>query len=293
MNPPRVTVGVPVRNGEFGLASCLACLSGQTFRDIEILVSDNDSTDRTAAIVQEAMRHDPRIRYIRQETNIGALANFAFVLNAAQAPYFMWRAFDDLSNETFIEQLAAALDAHPDAALAAPRSETLRVAANKRRVRFPPLPGDGPSSRLAAERWMLRRLQAGWFYGLFRRDFLVETMAFVAQHYRHVWAWDFLVLATATLRARIVGVSEAVFTHRLTGAPKHYSASEDVAARIDLARNYWDVLHRLLDEKSLSLPQRVLHQAAFVWHMQRRVAKWKILLRAASGYQTPHAVSSR
>lgn len=283
MSPPRVTVGVPVRNGESGLESCLACLSGQTFRDIEILISDNDSSDRTAAIVQSAMRNDPRIRYVRQDRNIGALANFAYVLNTAQAPYFMWRAFDDLSNESFIEHLAAALDAHPNAVLAAPRSETLRVAANKRRVRLPPLPGEGPRSAPAAERWMLRRLQAGWFYGLFRRAFLVEAMAFVARHYRHVWAWDFLVLATATLRARIVGVPDAVFTHRLTGAPKHYSASEDTLQRIDLARNYWQVLHRLLDEKTLSLPQRLQYQAAFVWHMQRRVAKWKILLRAATG----------
>ncbi len=283
MNVPRVTIGLPVRNGETGLVECLDCLSSQTYADIEILISDNDSTDRTAEIVQAAMRNDPRIKYIRQEKNIGALANFAFTLKSAQSPYFMWRAFDDLSNDVYVERLTAALDVHPEAVLAAPRSETLRVKQGKQRVRVPPLLGEAPSHRLAAERWMIRRLQAGWFYGLFRRSFLVDAMEFVESNYRHVWAWDFLILVTAALRADIVGVPDATFVHRLTGAPKHYSASSDLDARIDLARNYWDVLEHLLDEKKISGLQHLLHEATFVWHMQRRVAKWRPLFYAASG----------
>lgn len=293
MKLPRVTIGVPVRNGESGLESCLTCLSSQSFADIEILISDNDSTDRTAEIVQAAMRTDSRIKYIRQENNIGALANFAFTLKSAQSPYFMWRAFDDVSNGVYIERLAAALDDHPDAALAAPQSETLRVKMDKRRVRFPPLPGEGPRHRLAAERWMIRRLQAGWFYGLFRRSFLVDAMQFVEQNYHHVWAWDFLILATTALRSAIVGVPDAIFVHRLTGAPKHYSASSDIEARVDLARNYWDILELLLAEKEISDIQRLLHEATFVWHMQRRVAKWRPLFYAASGLKPNKSTATK
>jgi glycosyltransferase involved in cell wall biosynthesis len=291
MSVPRVTIGVPVRNGEAGLENCLACLSGQTYTDIEILISDNDSTDRTAEIVQAAMRRDPRIKYIRQKSNLGALANFSFTLNASQSPYFMWRAFDDLSNDIYVERLAAALDTHPDAVIAAPRSETLRVKMNKRRVRLPPIPGEGPTERCSAERWILRRLQAGWFYGLYRRSFLLDAMAFVEKNYHHVWAWDFLILVTAALRAEIVGVPEATFIHRLTGAPKQYSASSDLDARIDLTRNYWEVLERLLSEKEISGFQRLRYEATFVWHMQRRVAKWRPLFYAASGL-TPNKRSA-
>ncbi len=293
MNPPRVTIGVPVRNGEANLENCLACLTGQSFRDIEILVSDNDSTDATRAIVQAAMRSDPRITYVRQETNIGALANFAFTLKSARSPYFMWRAFDDLSNEAYVEHLAVALDAHPDAALAVPRSETLRVKLNRRRVRLPPEPGMGPGEGPAAERWMIRRLQAGWFYGLFRRDQLIDLMEFVGKNYRHVWAWDFLVLTATALRHQIVGVSEATFVHRLTGAPKQYSASADIGARVDLARNYWQVLNLLLEEKPLSGVQLMMHRATLVWHMQRRVAKWRPLLYAATGLKPGRLDSTR
>lgn len=285
MSSPCVTIGVPVRNGEAGLEACLACLTGQTYTDIAILISDNDSTDGTADIAHDAMRHDSRIQYIRQPHNIGALANFSFTLRAAKSPYFMWRAFDDLSNDHYVENLTAALEAHPGAVLAAPRSETLRVQMDKRRVRMPPSPDEAPRSRFAAERWMLRRLQAGWFYGLFRRAFLIDAMLFVEKHYRHVWAWDFLILATATLRSEIVSVPDATFVHRLTGAPKHYSSSDDPAARVDLARNYWSVLQLLLAEKTMTPTQRLLHEIAFVWHMQRRVAKWGALIHAAGGTQ--------
>jgi hypothetical protein len=50
------------------------CLPKQSYRDLVILVSDNTSDDRTAEIIAEAMRHNPRIRYVQHETNIGALA---------------------------------------------------------------------------------------------------------------------------------------------------------------------------------------------------------------------------
>lgn len=285
MNNPRVTIGVPVRNGESEIETCLACLSNQTYRDLAIVVYDNASTDRTAEIVAAAMRNDSRIRYFRHATDIGALPNFAAVLAAAQSPYFMWRAYDDLSSPDYVERLVAALDAYPDAVLAAPRTETLRVQAGRCRVRLPPKPGTGPRGRLAAERWMIRRLQAGWFYGLYRREFLVETMSFVKREFHFVWAWDFLLLATTVLRGRIVGVPETTFTHRLTGAPKQYSSSEATDERVALVRNYWRVIELLIAEKKMSLYQRFIHRAIFVRHVRRRVAKWPILLRAVADAQ--------
>jgi hypothetical protein len=197
----------------------------------------------------------------------------------------MWRAYDDLSDLDYIERLVAALDAHPDAMLAAPRTETLRVEAGRCRVRLPPRPGTGPRARLAAERWIIRRLQAGWFYGLFRREFLVETMGFVEREFRFVWAWDFLLLVATVLRARIVGVPEVTFTHRLTGAPKQYSSSETTSERVALVHNYWHVLELLIAEKDMPLYQRLLHRAIFVRHVKRRVAKWPVLLRAVTLFQ--------
>lgn len=283
MSGPCVTIGVPVRNGETELAACLACLSNQTYPDLEILVSDNASDDATGAIVAEAMHRDPRIRYIRHDTNIGALANFTYVLTAATSPYFMWRAYDDLSDPGYVEKLVAALDGNPHATLAAPRVETLRVHAGRRRVRLPPAPGEGPADPLARQRWTLRRLQAGWIYGLYRRDYLVQTKAYIYRAYPFAWAWDFLFLVATVLRAEIAGVPDATLTLQLTGAPKEYSSSTLTAERVALVRNYWRVLEQLLAERNLPLFQRFLFRLSFVWHVQRRVAKWPILWRALLG----------
>lgn len=295
MNNPRVTIGIPVRNGESEIEGCLDCLTKQTYRDISILVYDNASTDRTQEIVAAAMLKDSRISYFRHDQNIGALPNFAAVLAAATTPYFMWRAYDDLSNETYVESLVAALDAQPDALLAAPRTETLRTHSGRLRVRPAPNHASSPQDPHAAERWMLRRLKAGWFYGLYQREFLVDTMEFVAHEYSFVWAWDFLILATTVFHGKIMGVPQATFIHRLTGAPKQYSSSETHTERIALARNYWQVIEKLLAKKNLSTTQRLLYRLTFVIHIRRRVAKWPILLRAVltslfrqSGV-TPHA----
>lgn len=279
MTRPRVTVGIPVCNGESDIRACLDCLTNQSYREISILVFDNASTDRTGEIVQEAMLLDARISYFRHATNIGALPNFSAALNSADSPYFMWRAYDDLSDLMYIEHLVDALETQPSAILAAPRTETLRTATGRLRVRPPPkldLPATDP---LAAERLMIQRLQAGWFYGLYRREPLTEIMRFILREYRFVWAWDYLVLIATALHGNIVGVPQATFVHRLTSAPKQYSASKGNAERVALLENYWQVFELMLGNKALSPYQRALYRLAFIRHVRRRVANWLGLFR--------------
>jgi len=277
---PRVTIGLPVRNGEALIEACLDCLSNQTYRDIEILVFDNASTDRTPEIVAQAMRRDSRIKLIRHENDIGIVGNFLAALDASRSPYFMWRAYDDVSSLNYVEGLVAALDAHPGAMLAAPTVETLRTHSGKLRVRSPPAPEEGPDSPLVRKRWMLRRLQAGWVYGLYRRQFLVDTYGYITREYHHAWAGDYLMLATFVHRGEIVGAPDTRLTLQLTGAPKEYDSSALTHERIALARNFWQVLEKLLAEQRLTVYQRLLARLAHVWLLQRRVAKWPILFRA-------------
>lgn len=276
---PRVTIGVPVRNGEALLETCLDCLSGQTYQDLEILVFDNASTDRTPEIVARAMAKDHRIRLIRHDKNIGIVANFLAALDASRAPYFMWRAYDDLSSANYVERLVAALDAHPEAMLATPQVETLRTESGKRRLRLPPAPELGPREPLARKRWILRQLQAGWVYGLYRREFLVDTYGFITREYHYAWAGDYLMLATFAHRSAIVGAPDATLTLQLTGAPKEYDASTQRQERMALVSNFWRVLEKLLAEQNLSWFQRQIFRLSHVWLLQRRVAKWPILLR--------------
>lgn len=95
MTTPKVSIGMPVYNGEPFIKEALDSLLTQTFTDFELIISDNASTDGTEAICREYAAKDKRIRYIRQTENRGATANFQFVLDEAVGEYFMWAAHDD------------------------------------------------------------------------------------------------------------------------------------------------------------------------------------------------------
>jgi glycosyltransferase involved in cell wall biosynthesis len=119
---PLVTIGVPVRNGEQYLAGALDSLLAQTYRNLEILISDNASTDRTYEICQRYLS-DRRVTLWRNEQNIGAHGNFDLTLRRASGKYFMWAAFDDLWSPQFVEALVGELEAHPEAGVAMTATE--------------------------------------------------------------------------------------------------------------------------------------------------------------------------
>jgi glycosyltransferase involved in cell wall biosynthesis len=102
-----VSVGMPVCNGEAFLAEALNSLLIQTYGNLEILISDNCSSDKTKQICLEYAAKDSRIRYFRQAQNIGATANFNYVLQQASGEYFMWSAHDDRWSPNYVELLHA------------------------------------------------------------------------------------------------------------------------------------------------------------------------------------------
>ncbi len=108
---PKVSIGMPVYNGEQYIKEALDSLLAQTFTNFELIISDNASNDDTAAICKEYVLKDSRIRYIRQDINIGAVANFEFVLNKAVGKYFMWAASDDKWSLNWIETLLSEMSA--------------------------------------------------------------------------------------------------------------------------------------------------------------------------------------
>jgi len=111
MNAPLVSIGLPVLNGEKLLARALESLAVQTYPNIELIVSDNASEDRTAEICAEfAQRYPNRIRVHRQIRRIGAMENFEYVLREARGEYFMWAAHDDRWYDTFVAKLLEQLE---------------------------------------------------------------------------------------------------------------------------------------------------------------------------------------
>jgi glycosyltransferase involved in cell wall biosynthesis len=115
---PRLSIGLPVYNGEKYLAESLDALLGQSYEDFELIISDNASTDGTAAVCRRYMRQDSRIRYIRQPRNIGAAPNHNFVVGQAQGELFKWASYDDLYAHDLLKSCVDALDEYPHFVLA-------------------------------------------------------------------------------------------------------------------------------------------------------------------------------
>ena len=93
---PLVSIGLPVYNGDTSLRAALDCLLAQDYPNIELIISDNASTDTTPKICEEYSQNENRIKYFRSKENHGAIWNFNRVFELSAGKYFMWAAYDDI-----------------------------------------------------------------------------------------------------------------------------------------------------------------------------------------------------
>lgn len=125
---PRVSIGVPVYNGEAFLAEALDSIAAQTFSNYEVILSDNASTDRTGEICRARAARDARIRYVRNSVNIGGDRNYYRCFELSSGDYFLNVAHDDRLDPRYVEKTVAFLDAHPDFVFCHARSREIDAA---------------------------------------------------------------------------------------------------------------------------------------------------------------------
>jgi glycosyltransferase involved in cell wall biosynthesis len=208
---PRVSIGLPVYNGAAYLRDSLASLLAQELEDFEIIVSDNASTDATEAIVRECAGGDPRVRYVRNERNLGAAGNYNQVVRLARAPYFKWAAYDDLVAPSHLRRCVEALDAAPrDVVLCYPRT---LIIDGEGRVVGPyeddlDLREDEPHRRLRHFVWSWSLCNAP--FGVIRRDALLRTR--LIQPYI---GSDVTLLAELALLGKFQEIPESLFFRRI------------------------------------------------------------------------------
>lgn len=116
-HPPKLSIGLPVYNGDKFLQAAIDSLLAQTFTDFELIISDNASTDNTEEICRAYAAQDSRIRYYRNDKNIGCSLNFNRVFELSTGEYFKWAAYDDLHAPDFLAKCVAVLDYNPDIVL--------------------------------------------------------------------------------------------------------------------------------------------------------------------------------
>jgi len=114
---PRVSIGLPVYNGEQFIRETLDSLLAQTFEDFELIISDNASIDKTEEICRAYAAKDQRIRYYRNQQNLGASWNSNRVFELSSGEYFKWTAHDDLHAPDFLLKCIKVLDQDPSVIL--------------------------------------------------------------------------------------------------------------------------------------------------------------------------------
>ncbi len=177
--PPRVSIGLPVYNGENYLAEALESLLAQTFTDFEVIISDNGSTDATPAICQEFAARDPRVRIHRSDDNHGGTWNFNRVLDLARGEYFRWAAHDDVVAPRYLERCVDELDARPDAVLCHSAVEIIDGdGVNAGRYEPPPWRFDAEEPHLRFHDAVLYKGRCHLIFALMRREALLRVPAY-------------------------------------------------------------------------------------------------------------------
>jgi glycosyltransferase involved in cell wall biosynthesis len=208
---PRVSIGLPIYNGENFAEGAIASLLAQTFSDFELVLVDNASTDRTAEICRAFAARDPRVRYHRNERNIGGAPNFNLAFQLAdRAPYYKWAAHDDLHQPEFLAECVKVLDADPGVVLCHTGSEFIDETGRVFRDYDPDLHHTDSPSRATRFRNLL--LSDHWAFdgfGLMRREVLAQTEL----HGGYAGS-DRVLLAELGLRGRFHRVPRVLFQSR-------------------------------------------------------------------------------
>lgn len=207
---PKVTIGVPVYNGEDYLEAALQAICDQTFVDYEVIISDNASTDTTAEICETFVSRDDRFRLIKQMENLGGAPNFNVVVGEAQGEYFKWATHDDLISPDYLDVCVQALNAAPmQVSLVYP--PTILIDADGEETSAY---NDGLDLRESAPSQRLRHYLRNYelsnsLHGMHRLDALRQTSLIGPYH-----SSDVILLAEIALAGEIWELDDAVFYRR-------------------------------------------------------------------------------
>ncbi|MEY4385614.1 MAG: hypothetical protein RLY20_897 [Verrucomicrobiota bacterium] len=291
MSIPRVSIGLPVYNGEKYLRAALNCVLRQDFSNFELIVCDNASTDGTEAICREFAARDARIRYYRNEKNIGATGNYRRVFELARAEFFKWASHDDTFAPTLVRRCLEEFDKAPaNTVLVCSRAEIIDDAGQVIDVSADSFDGAtaNPVRRMAS--LIKTRQYANPLWGMIRSAALRKTRLmgrFEADH---------ILLLELSLLGGFREIPEILYQQRRhQGSAKnlHLSAKQllawhDPSAKAGMVLphwlDFWVESYRGISHSPLPAGQKFFCRLSVLWMpCWRRVLRWTGPLRARLG----------
>lgn len=213
---PKVSVGIPTYNRAEKLARAVESVLAQTYRNVELLISDNASSDGTEAYCRALCEREDRVNYTRSAVNRGPTANFNVLFEQMQGDYAMVLSDDDWLEPDYVASCLHALHADPSLALVCGRARYLRDGETVRLGVDLQLLDDSPVRRVLA---YLRAVdENGLFYGLMRR----EAMR-AATPMRNVLGNDWLVVAAIAVQGKLATIHSSAVNRELDGTSADFA----------------------------------------------------------------------
>lgn len=209
MGKKRLSIGFPAYNAEKFMIHSLDSVLGQSFGDFELIISDNASTDSTGEICRRYGAMDKRIRYYRNDKNVGASANFNRVFDLSSGRYFKWISYDDACAPEFLEKCVKVLDRDPSVVLAYPRTTLIDKDGDKIKDFHENLhlQSERPHERL---RQLLLNINfANPVFGVIRSDVLRKTRLLGG-----FFGADYILLMEICLLGKFFEIPERLFFYR-------------------------------------------------------------------------------
>ena len=203
---------MPTYNGQQYIRQALDSLLAQMFKDFELIISDNASTDSTQAICLDYASRDERIRYFRNETNVGAVKNFERVLKLSSGEYFMWAADDDIWSPQHISLCVQALTGNLSAVLCA--TSTIMIDQDGHalhKYEDEDLHTVGLDKLARLEKTITRMGRNCPFYGLMKREIAIQIPL------RNVYGYDHLFTAELATYGEFIILPQTCFYSRIGG----------------------------------------------------------------------------
>lgn len=247
---PLVSVGMPVYNGEKHIRQALDSLLAQDFKDFELIISDDASTDDTAEICKRYLEKDNRIKYYRNELNLGLWGNFNKALALARGSYFMWASHDDIWEPSYISEVLKIMESDKSIALAF--SDFDLIGENGEQIRVYP-----KIFKLSSLETMFKRLfqfimfeesdgKANLMYGIMRLNTLKEIGGFI-----DTLAADDLFLFSMLFQGNFYITDELLFHKRLANRPM------SLWDKISNWHKYFVGYRRIISSSRLPWPQKI------------------------------------
>ncbi len=221
-NSPKVSIGLPVYNAEKYLEEGLDFILAQTHRDFEIIISDNASDDCTQDICLTYARKDPRVRYYRNDRNLGAAPNHNLVFRLAKGKTLKWAGYDDKISPDFLARCVDVLDKKLDVVLCMPLTCLIDEHGQYIGGYDYQADADIPSSSKRFRNFMLKNELGNYVYGLMRVDSVAKT----SSHGSYPSS-DLVFLAELAFYGRYYIIPEPLFYRRIASRTIHKSNLSD------------------------------------------------------------------